>query len=123
MNYSATAAAPEHWTRRIKRELADANETIALLRERLTERPEIPVYATLHDGAHGCLNFSDRDNERRRALSGCMDRVEILYRANGAPVFDITGLSMTDICRIGDLPLSERVAAFDAIFCPRIQRL
>lgn len=111
----------EHYATRLKRELADANETIAFLRERLSESPEVPVYATLYQG-QGCLNFADRGNERRRSLSGCMDVVEVLYRANGAPVFDISNLSMSDLCRIGDLPLNERVAALDAVFCPRINR-
>lgn len=31
----------EHYVTKLKRELADANEAIALLRERLSEQPEV----------------------------------------------------------------------------------
>lgn len=112
---------PEHYALRLKRELNDARETVALLQDRLNSRPEVPAYATWHEG-HGCLNFHDKGNERRRTLSGCMDRTEVLFRANCAPVFDISALSVSEILRIGDLPLSKRVSAYDAVFCPRIVR-
>ena len=106
-----------HYVTRLKQELADAKACI----EKLTEQPEIPVYGTFSDG-HGCLHFRDKGNERNRSLSGCMDRTEILSRANRAPVFDISALSVSDILRIGELPLSERIAALDALFVPRIVR-
>lgn len=107
-----------HYVTRLKQELANANARI----EKLTEQPEIPVYGTLADG-HGCLHFRDKDNERNRSLSGCMDRTEILFRANRAPVFDISALSISDLLRISDLPISERIAALDALFVPRIVRV
>jgi hypothetical protein len=116
-----TPALAEHYAHRLKRELSEANETIARLRDRLDSQPEIPLYATIADG-HGCLHFRDNGNERNRSLSGCMDAVEILSRANGAPVFDISGLSIRDLLAVSDLPLADRVTALDSLFVPRLDR-
>ena len=113
----------EHYATRLKRELSEANERIATL-ERVRDElknPEIPVFATIYEG-HACLHFADKGNERNRSLSGSMDIIELLARANHAPVFDISSQSLSDICRISDLPLSERVAAWDSLFVPRIDR-
>lgn len=115
------APAREHYATRLKRELADAQDTVSRLRDKLSAQPEIPVYGTLCDG-HGCLHFRDNGNERNRTLSGCMDRVEILSRANRAPVFDVSGLPIGQLLAVSELPLSERVAALDALFVPRIVR-
>ena len=120
---NATNDKSNHWTNRLKAELQEAREQIAAL-ERVRydlQNPEIPVFATIYDG-HACLNFADKGNERNRSLTGCMDIIELLARANRAPVFDISAASFGDIIRISELPLSERVNAWRALFMPEIER-
>lgn len=88
-----------------------------------------PVFGTFYGDAgadigQGCLNYPDRpdSNEKNRALSGVFTRAELLAKANGAPVFDISGADFADIFRIGALPLFQRAEAWRAIFCPEVQR-
>ncbi len=123
MTATVALAKPEHYATRIKRELSEAREEIAALKRIRDElqSPEVPVYATIFDG-HSCIHFADKGNERNRAYYGAMDLIELFHRANGSPVFDISGQSVSDVMRIADLPLSERVAAWDALFVPRIDR-
>jgi hypothetical protein len=116
-----------HYAYRLKTENAELRAEVAALRNVIAEKnhPEIPVYGTLcrssESGGHGCLNFADRGGERNRSRSGCFSVAEIIAEANRAPVFDITELSISQLLSVSDLPLSERVAALDALFVPRLE--
>lgn len=72
---------------------------------------EKPIYGTLYEG-QGCLHLPDYKGETRRTLSGCFSVEQIKARAYGAPVFDISALSMAEILRISDLPMADRVQVF-----------
>lgn len=119
----ATKDTSQHWTNRLKSDLQEAREQIARLEQVRydLQNPEIPVFATIYDG-HACLFFADKGNERNRSLSGSMDIIDALARANRAPVFDISNATLGDILRIAGLPLSERVNAWRELFVPEIDR-
>lgn len=112
-----------HFITALKQENADLRAEIQRLKDAVysAQNPEIPVYVTYYDG-QGCAYYVDKGNEKNRSLSGCMDKIECLFRANGAPVFDISNVSIPELLRISDLPLEKRIAALDALFVPKILR-